>query len=218
MQSITERDPILLFTQSTLYGSMFAPNDDEKLRLDRCLRVLPHDNDTGGFFVAVLIKNEPLPADVEVGAINMRKSKKRANQENSEGLLAVDRTKHCTDAHEGKSQTEVKKRSLDGNFEADDDDTRQGIETNEATKNKDEGTSSDGADAATEEHEHQAQTSHRPRFIEKLERLGLCLDDERGPHHQELAQFTLETRQRSTRDTQVCHASWPHEVLGLAED
>uniref|UniRef100_A0A8C5Q6Q8 NOP2/Sun RNA methyltransferase 2 n=1 Tax=Leptobrachium leishanense TaxID=445787 RepID=A0A8C5Q6Q8_9ANUR len=44
--------------------TMFPPKDDEKLKamnLNRCLRILPHHQNTGGFFVAVLIKKAPMP-------------------------------------------------------------------------------------------------------------------------------------------------------------
>lgn len=42
---------------------MFPPNpeDLDKYHLDRCIRILPHHQDTGGFFVAVLEKTAPLP-------------------------------------------------------------------------------------------------------------------------------------------------------------
>ncbi|CAH1268835.1 NSUN2 [Branchiostoma lanceolatum] len=44
--------------------SMFPPPDPDKLEamhLDRCIRILPHHQDTGGFFVAVLRKTKALP-------------------------------------------------------------------------------------------------------------------------------------------------------------
>ncbi|VDK45024.1 unnamed protein product [Anisakis simplex] len=45
--------------------SMFPPTEHEKenFHLDRCLRVLPHLQNTGGFFVAVLRKTGPLRID-----------------------------------------------------------------------------------------------------------------------------------------------------------
>ncbi|UYV61523.1 NSUN2 [Cordylochernes scorpioides] len=55
--------PEKLVTQ--IRPTMFPP--EENLNLHRCLRILPHQQDTGGFFVAVLEKhtefpsNEPLP-------------------------------------------------------------------------------------------------------------------------------------------------------------
>ncbi|KAL4235310.1 tRNA (cytosine(34)-C(5))-methyltransferase [Mactra antiquata] len=42
--------------------SLFPPKTDiDTFNLDRCLRVMPHDNDTSGFFVAVFTKFGPLP-------------------------------------------------------------------------------------------------------------------------------------------------------------
>ncbi|XP_075396966.1 RNA cytosine C(5)-methyltransferase NSUN2 [Tenrec ecaudatus] len=44
--------------------TMFPPKDPEKLQalnLQRCLRILPHHQNTGGFFVAVLVKTSSMP-------------------------------------------------------------------------------------------------------------------------------------------------------------
>ncbi|CAL8295805.1 unnamed protein product [Merluccius merluccius] len=44
--------------------TMFPPTDPNKLasfHLDRCMRVLPHHQNTGGFFLAVLVKKAPMP-------------------------------------------------------------------------------------------------------------------------------------------------------------
>ncbi|XP_042551169.1 RNA cytosine C(5)-methyltransferase NSUN2 [Dipodomys spectabilis] len=44
--------------------TMFPPKDLEKLQamhLERCLRILPHHQNTGGFFVAVLVKKSSMP-------------------------------------------------------------------------------------------------------------------------------------------------------------
>ncbi|XP_007660945.2 RNA cytosine C(5)-methyltransferase NSUN2 [Ornithorhynchus anatinus] len=44
--------------------TMFPPKDQEKLKaihLERCLRILPHHQNTGGFFVAVLLKKSSMP-------------------------------------------------------------------------------------------------------------------------------------------------------------
>ncbi|XP_021918254.1 tRNA (cytosine(34)-C(5))-methyltransferase isoform X2 [Zootermopsis nevadensis] len=38
-----------------------APEDVGKFNLERCIRILPHQQDTGGFFVAVIEKLRPLP-------------------------------------------------------------------------------------------------------------------------------------------------------------
>ncbi|XP_061838377.2 RNA cytosine C(5)-methyltransferase NSUN2 isoform X1 [Nerophis lumbriciformis] len=44
--------------------TMFPPTDAQKLadmHLERCMRILPHHQNTGGFFVAVLMKKAPMP-------------------------------------------------------------------------------------------------------------------------------------------------------------
>ncbi|XP_051465957.1 RNA cytosine C(5)-methyltransferase NSUN2 isoform X2 [Apus apus] len=50
--------------QTQIRPTMFPVKDEEKLKamhLERCLRILPHHQNTGGFFVAVLIKKSPMP-------------------------------------------------------------------------------------------------------------------------------------------------------------
>ena len=42
------------------------PEDAGNLHLERCVRVLPHHMDTGGFFIAVLQKVAELPANATV--------------------------------------------------------------------------------------------------------------------------------------------------------
>ncbi|XP_059092655.1 tRNA (cytosine(34)-C(5))-methyltransferase-like isoform X2 [Tigriopus californicus] len=48
---------------SLMRPSMFPPpvGEVEKLHLERCMRILPHQQDTGGFFVACLQKKAPCP-------------------------------------------------------------------------------------------------------------------------------------------------------------
>ena len=54
-----------------LSPSMFCTPEKAALPLGRCMRFLPHHNDTGGFFVAVLEKVAPLAPlpDVDAGAL-----------------------------------------------------------------------------------------------------------------------------------------------------
>ena len=44
---------------------MFPPEGVKDMNLDRCIRLLPHHGDTGGFFVAVLEKTAPLPWQID---------------------------------------------------------------------------------------------------------------------------------------------------------
>ncbi|XP_056336100.1 RNA cytosine-C(5)-methyltransferase NSUN2-like [Danio aesculapii] len=64
--------------------TMFPPLDTEKLaemRLERCVRILPHHQNTGGFFVAVLVKKAPMPW-------NRRHPKLRNKEVSSSGEVA----------------------------------------------------------------------------------------------------------------------------------
>lgn len=53
--------------QTVVRPQMFAPKTEDlnRYHLDRCIRILPHHQDTGGFFVAVLEKTAPLPWEKE---------------------------------------------------------------------------------------------------------------------------------------------------------
>ena len=57
-----------LQAHAKLFGSMFAREDAGELHLERCMRLLPHQADTGGFFVAVLQKVAELPPSAFVTA------------------------------------------------------------------------------------------------------------------------------------------------------
>lgn len=46
--------------------TMFPPKDMNEFPLEYCMRFLPHDQDTGGFFVAVLEKVSELPSPEEM--------------------------------------------------------------------------------------------------------------------------------------------------------
>jgi len=50
-------------THKSLRLSMFPPTEEEKqkFKLERCMRVLPHSQDTGGFFITLLRKTAPTP-------------------------------------------------------------------------------------------------------------------------------------------------------------
>ena len=52
--------------QNKLCETMFADEETAKLPLERCMRILPHDADTGGFFIAVLEKVAEMPPELEI--------------------------------------------------------------------------------------------------------------------------------------------------------
>nr|CAB3264454.1 tRNA (cytosine(34)-C(5))-methyltransferase [Phallusia mammillata] len=64
MQNWYEKYEDLPDTVKNIVKTMFPPEDKDEVRnmhLERCLRLLPHQQDTGGFFVAVLRKVSNLP-------------------------------------------------------------------------------------------------------------------------------------------------------------
>ncbi|KAK0882277.1 tRNA (cytosine-5-)-methyltransferase ncl1, partial [Friedmanniomyces endolithicus] len=50
---------------SKVVPGMFAPGPDEAIPLQHCMRVYPHQQDTGGFFIAVLEKKSEIRAKPE---------------------------------------------------------------------------------------------------------------------------------------------------------
>ena len=60
-----EMDRTEIVSGGRITESMFSPTDDEqgiKQQLSRCIRMYPHLQDTGGFFIAVIVKKTPLGA------------------------------------------------------------------------------------------------------------------------------------------------------------
>ena len=58
MEVISSLEDVKPEYASQIYSSLFPPNEDEinQFKLERCLRILPHLQNTGAFFVAVLRK------------------------------------------------------------------------------------------------------------------------------------------------------------------
>jgi len=65
---------------SKIKKSMFAKSNNHKHNLDRCFRIHPDLNDTGGFFVAIFEKVKPLPAEmIEIDAKEEQKLSRTTN-------------------------------------------------------------------------------------------------------------------------------------------
>lgn len=62
---------------------MFPPNPEDapKFHLERCMRILPHHQDTGGFFVALLQKVKPLPWESESAVQGSNQDKEKNGEE-----------------------------------------------------------------------------------------------------------------------------------------
>ncbi|XP_013191712.1 tRNA (cytosine(34)-C(5))-methyltransferase [Amyelois transitella] len=65
--------------QTVVRPQMFPPSAEDvgKYHLERCVRILPHHQDTGGFFVAVLEKKSQLPWEKEIKDAETPKDEKR---------------------------------------------------------------------------------------------------------------------------------------------
>uniref|UniRef100_H0XCE3 tRNA (cytosine(34)-C(5))-methyltransferase n=1 Tax=Otolemur garnettii TaxID=30611 RepID=H0XCE3_OTOGA len=63
-QWFTDWDDVPHSRHTQIRPTMFPPKEPAKLQamhLERCLRILPHHQNTGGFFVAVLVKKSSMP-------------------------------------------------------------------------------------------------------------------------------------------------------------
>ncbi|KAF9183005.1 hypothetical protein BGZ51_004308 [Haplosporangium sp. Z 767] len=104
------------------YPSMWAPKNAGELHLERCLRIYPHLQDTGGFFVAVLKKTAPFvvpnpnraaskaeAAEAATESAEASETKDESNAENEETSVTGD--KHKLDSDEVKESEEPVKKA-----------------------------------------------------------------------------------------------------------
>lgn len=92
-----------------LYPSMFPPSAEEasQMHLERCMRILPHHQDTGGFFIAVLAKKAPM------GRIDAKASRaeEAVKQRKAGGPVPpVDPEEQKLDEEEEKEHAELKEK------------------------------------------------------------------------------------------------------------
>lgn len=87
-----------------LAESMFPPHASENVLLERCLRVYPHLQDTGGFFIAVLEKKSEIKARPE-GQARPTTKQPLAQQKNSVDVTAPPIASITAIANEIEAQT-----------------------------------------------------------------------------------------------------------------
>lgn len=85
-----------LWFQKENEETLFPPSsDDAKMyNLDRCVRVMPHDNDTGAFFIAVITKFGPLPWQKDDEPEAMEEDSKEADKK-VDGAGDAEKKKKC---------------------------------------------------------------------------------------------------------------------------
>ncbi|KAJ8676746.1 hypothetical protein QAD02_012533, partial [Eretmocerus hayati] len=99
--------------QTRIRPKMFPPNPEEasKFHLERCMRILPHHQDTGGFFVAVLEKVKLLPWEAE--SISTEESDLEIAS-SGVGAVAVSEEKNQKNDHEHFRSPQKKRMRVQG--------------------------------------------------------------------------------------------------------
>ncbi|KAF9944773.1 hypothetical protein BGZ70_004354, partial [Mortierella alpina] len=104
------------------YSSMWAPKNAGDLHLDRCLRIYPHLQDTGGFFVAVLKKTAPYvvpnstrPATEKPVAAESSETKETSEEQTEKTVAAEEESavagdKHKLDSPAAEASEEIAKK------------------------------------------------------------------------------------------------------------
>lgn len=92
LQFFEKFDDVPLEIRPVLYRDLFPPKDIEKFNLQHCIRVLPHYQNTGGFFIAVIEKRKMLPWEEKIDQQAIE-TVARIAKEKEEGLTAAKRPK-----------------------------------------------------------------------------------------------------------------------------
>ena len=98
--------------QTQVRPKMFPPqaNEASKFHLEHCMRILPHHQDTGGFFVAVLEKVKSLPWESEAYILNQNVQNLNDN-ENKDGIIPKEETSRDELSESGKRILEEEKKT-----------------------------------------------------------------------------------------------------------
>ncbi|KAL0124052.1 hypothetical protein PUN28_006088 [Cardiocondyla obscurior] len=99
--------------QTQVRPKMFPPDPNEasKFHLERCMRILPHHQDTGGFFVAVLEKIKSLPWEAETCALNQNIQNVDGSESKDEKTIEKETLQDTELSESGKRVLEKEKKS-----------------------------------------------------------------------------------------------------------
>ncbi|XP_011690842.1 PREDICTED: tRNA (cytosine(34)-C(5))-methyltransferase [Wasmannia auropunctata] len=99
--------------QTQVRPKMFPPDANEatKFHLERCMRILPHHQDTGGFFVAVLEKVKSLPWENDTSALNQTAQDADGNENKDKHVLGEEVSQGTMLSESGKRTLEEEKKS-----------------------------------------------------------------------------------------------------------
>ncbi|XP_012216033.2 tRNA (cytosine(34)-C(5))-methyltransferase isoform X2 [Linepithema humile] len=99
--------------QTQVRPKMFPPQADEvsRFHLERCMRILPHHQDTGGFFVAILEKIAPLPWENKTCTLSQNVQNLGDNGNKNEVSLEEEASRDEKRLESGKRTLEEEKKS-----------------------------------------------------------------------------------------------------------
>jgi 16S rRNA C967 or C1407 C5-methylase (RsmB/RsmF family) len=107
-------DAVPLNLQKRILKSCFPPTEEEAklFNLEKCIRILPHDMDTGGFFVALLRKVSPINANArerfQTLAQELKESQKDDDEEPQAKKVKMDPKDNVVETKMDADMTEVK--------------------------------------------------------------------------------------------------------------
>lgn len=106
-------DELPVDLHTLLHREMFAPPTDEvaKYNLQHCIRVLPHQQNTGAFFVSVLVKKALMPWEAEVN--------QKAVQSNARKIAARSKDDSVAVPVDDEEETPRKKKKMHYGFRED---------------------------------------------------------------------------------------------------
>ena len=142
---------------SMIVPSCFPPSTDKERRvLEQCIRCLPHDNNTGGFFVALLHKTGP------IGSTDRMKLKKDDDDDHETAAEDLAGGTSLKRAREQQVQVQVDAIKVDND---NDDDPEDGSTSSAKRQKSDESNENASATARMKEEEKEKQPSLRQSFV-----------------------------------------------------
>lgn len=143
--------------------SLWPQGDEAALQLERCVRVYPHMQNTGGFFVACLVKKETTPEDSESLAEGMVRAMQALDEERSTASVVAEATTEASakrsieEPSTGAAEEPAAKRARASSPEA----TNAAAEMSQATDETP--AANEAAQPAADKHEEDRKTAQKKR-------------------------------------------------------
>lgn len=91
MQFFTSFEEVPVDLHTVIHKGLFAPSAEEvaKFNLQHCIRVLPHQQNTGAFFVSVLEKRRLMPWEADINEKALKSNARKAAKEDGTETVAT---------------------------------------------------------------------------------------------------------------------------------